>query len=50
MRAFARHFRARYQPLFELTTAMQVSLLHLARADMDRLPPCIVAARKLTSC
>ena len=38
MRAFARHFRARYQPLFELTTDMQVSLLHLARADMDRLP------------
>jgi hypothetical protein len=29
---------------------MRVSLLHLARADMDRLPPCIVAARKLTFC
>jgi hypothetical protein len=36
--AFARRFRARYQPLFKLTTEMQVGLLRLARADMDRLP------------
>jgi hypothetical protein len=38
MRAFARHFRAHYRPQFELTTDMQVSLLHLARPDMNRLP------------
>jgi hypothetical protein len=36
--AFARPLRARYQPLFVLTIDMQVGLLRLARADMDRLP------------
>ena len=36
--AFARRLRARYQPQFVLTVDMQVDLLRLARADMDRMP------------
>jgi hypothetical protein len=36
--AFARRLRARYQPQFVLTMDMQVDLLRLARADMDRMP------------
>ena len=38
LRTFARRLRERYQPKFPLTINMQVGLLRLARADMDRLP------------
>ena len=36
--AFVRRLRARYQPQVIPTPDIGVSLLRLARADMDRLP------------
>jgi hypothetical protein len=38
LRTFARRLRARYTPQFALTTDIQVGLLRLARADLQRLP------------